>query len=408
MKLKTIAGNKYILNKDNLITFDSVSLRTILEESKTPLMVLLENKIRDNIHTFNKIFKSVFSNYQGFYSFKANFLPEVCKIIQSEGVGAEIVGIPELNLALRLGYSSNKIIAGGPYLPDEFIEKCVINDIREIIIYNLNDIKRVNVISEKSGKTQNLCLRINSQKFGSKLGITLDTKTLSKLKELLQDCDSVSLKTILSHRSTQMNNFEQFRINLENIAQAYNQLRNSGINIENINLGGGFPESVVIPEKQLKKIALNLKEHLKLLKINVNQIYFEPGRYFVGDAGIFLTEIIKITDDRWIFLNIGNNICPKFARCSLRFYNASKIDASHKFKTSIAGIIPTDQDILVKDYFFTQALEEGDIVIITNVGAYTLTFSNRFPYLLPPIFLVSGTNAKKIFDPTIDHDFSLY
>jgi len=403
-----IAGNKYILNKDNLITFDSVSLRTILEESKTPLMVLLENKIRDNIHTFNKIFKSVFSNFQGFYSFKANFLPEVCKIIQSEGVGAEIVGIPELNLALRLGYSSNKIIAGGPYLPDEFIEKCVINDIREIIIYNLNDIKRVNVISEKSGKTQNLCLRINSQKFGSKLGITLDTKTLSKLKELLQDCDSVSLKTILSHRSTQMNNFEQFRINLENIAQAYNQLRNSGINIENINLGGGFPESVVIPEKQLKKIALNLKEHLKLLKINVNQIYFEPGRYFVGDAGIFLTEIIKITDDRWIFLNIGNNICPKFARCSLRFYNASKIDASHKFKTSIAGIIPTDQDILVKDYFFTQALEEGDIVIITNVGAYTLTFSNRFPYLLPPIFLVSGTNAKKIFDPTIDHDFSLY
>jgi len=402
-----IAGNKYILNKDNLITFDSVSLRTILEESKTPLMVLLENKIRDNIHTFNKIFKSVFSNYQGFYSFKANFLPEVCKIIQSEGVGAEIVGIPELNLALRLGYSSNKIIAGGPYLPDEFIEKCVINDIREIIIYNLNDIKRVNVISEKSGKTQNLCLRINSQKFGSKLGITLDTKTLSKLKELLQDCDSVSLKTILSHRSTQMNNFEQFRINLENIAQAYNQLRNSGINIENINLGGGFPESVVIPEKQLKKIALNLKEHLKLLKINVNQIYFEPGRYFVGDAGIFLTEIIKITDDRWIFLNIGNNICPKFARCSLRFYNASKIDASHKFKTSIAGIIPTDQDILVKDYFFTQALEEGDIVIITNVGAYTLTFSNRFPYSLPPIFLVSGTNAKKIFDPTIDHDFSL-
>ena len=405
--MKTIAGNKYLLNKDNLITFESVSLRTLLEESKTPLMVILENKIRDNIHTFNKIFHSVFSNYEGFYSFKANFLPEVCRIIQSEGIGAEIVGIPELDLALRLGYSSDKIIAGGPYLPDEFIEKCVINEVREIIIYNINDIKRVNEISEKHGKSQNLCLRINSQKFGSKLGIILDAKTLSKLKKLLQDCENVCLKTILSHRATQMNNFEQFRINLENVAQAYNQLGNSGIKIENINLGGGFPEAVVIPEKQLKKIALNLKEHLELLEINVNQIYFEPGRYFVGDAGIFLTEIIKITDDRWIFLNIGNNICPKFARCSLRFYNASKIDASHKFKTSIAGIIPTDQDILVKDYFFTQSLDEGDIIIITNVGAYTLTFSNRFPYSLPPIFLVSGTNVKKIFDPTLDRDFSL-
>ncbi|MBY9017439.1 MAG: alanine racemase [Candidatus Lokiarchaeota archaeon] len=405
--MKMIAGNKYLLKKDNLITFDSVSLRTLLEEAKTPLMVLLENKIRDNIQTFNKIFNSVFGNYQGFYSFKANFLPEVCRIIQSEGIGAEIVGIPELNLALRLGYPSDKIIAGGPYLPDEFIEKCVINEVREIIIYNINDIKRVNEISEKYGKSQNLCLRINSQKFGSKLGIILDAKTLSNLKKLLQDCENVCLKTILSHRATQMNNFEQFRINLDNVAQAYNQLGNSGIKIENINLGGGFPEAVVIPEKQLKKIALNLKEHMELLEINVNQIYFEPGRYFVGDAGIFLTEIIKITDDRWIFLNIGNNICPKFARCSLRFYNASKIDASHKFKTSIAGIIPTDQDILVKDYFFTQSLDEGDIIIITNVGAYTLTFSNRFPYSLPPIILVSGTNVKKIFDPIIDRDFSL-
>jgi len=204
-----IAGNKYLLKEDNLITFDSVSLRTLLEEAKTPLMVLLENKIRDNIQTFNKIFNSVFDNYQGFYSFKANFLPEVCRIIQSEGIGAEIVGIPELNLALRLGYSSDKIIAGGPYLPDEFIEKCVINEVREIIIYNINDIKRVNEISEKYGKSQNLCLRINSQKFGSKLGIILDAKTLSKLKKLLQDCENIHLKTILSHRATQMNNFEQ-------------------------------------------------------------------------------------------------------------------------------------------------------------------------------------------------------
>ena len=405
--MKTIAGNKYLIKKDNLITFDSVKLKILLEGRKTPLMVLLESKIRDNIHTFNKIFSSVFSNYQGFYSFKANFLPEICSIIQSEGVGAEIVGIPELNLALRLGYSSNKIIAGGPYLPDQFIEKCVVNDVREIIIYNINDIKRVNQISEKHGKSQNLCLRINSQKFGSKLGIVLDTKTLSKLKIILHDCKNVYLKTILSHRATQMNNFEQFKINLENVAQAYNQLGKSGIKIENINLGGGFPEAVVIPEKQLKKIALKLKEHLELLEINVNQIYFEPGRYLVGDAGIFLTEIIKITDDRWIFLNIGNNICPKFARCSLRFYNASKINASHNFKTSIAGIMPTDQDILAKDYFFTQSLDEGDNVIITNVGAYTLTFSNRFPYSLPPIFLVSGTKVKKIFEPTLDQDFSL-
>ena len=51
---------------------------------------------------------------------------------------------------------------------------------------------------------------------------------------------------------------------------------------------------------------------------------------------------------------------------------------------------------------------EGDKVIVTNVGAYTLTFSNRFPYSLPNIFLVKDNDIKQIFTPSIDHDFSIY
>ncbi|MFX1434347.1 MAG: hypothetical protein ACFFB1_11280, partial [Promethearchaeota archaeon] len=110
---------------------------------------------------------------------------------------------------------------------------------------------------------------------------------------------------------------------------------------------------------------------------------------------------------RWIFLDIGNHICPKFAKCSLRFYNASQINSPHKYKTSIGGIIPTDQDVLAKDYFFTKEFNEEEIVLITNVGAYTLTFSNRFPYGLPNIFLVKNKDIEQIFNTVIDHDFSL-
>jgi hypothetical protein len=91
----------------------------------------------------------------------------------------------------------------------------------------------------------------------------------------------------------------------------------------------------------------------------------------------------------------------------MRFYNATRIEEPHKFKTSIAGIMPTDQDVLVKDYFFTHDLKEGDLVVITNVGAYNLTFSNRFPYILPNIVLVKDKTATNIFDPSKDRDFSI-
>ncbi|MFW9972097.1 MAG: hypothetical protein ACFFDF_18045, partial [Candidatus Odinarchaeota archaeon] len=149
------------------------------------------------------------------------------------------------------------------------------------------------------------------------------------------------------------------------------------------------------------------KSTLEILKINYKHIYFEPGRYFIGDAGLFISKIVKTGENRWIFLNVGNHICPKFARCSLRFYNATQIEKPHKYKTSISGIIPTDQDVLVKDYFFTESLLQGDKVLITNAGAYCLTFSNRFPYLLPKIILINKESIKEIFNPNTDGDFSL-
>ena len=204
-----------------------------------------------------------------------------------------------------------------------------------------------------------------------------------------------------------MNNIGQFEQNIKTIISNLKLLLENKIFIENINLGGGFPEATVMKRDQLIKIARMIKDCFKKSSLVLPNISFEPGRYFVGDAGLFLSKIIRVSEDRWIFIDIGNHICPKFAKCSLRFYNASLIDEPHKYKTSIAGIVPTDQDVLAKNYFFTQKLREEDNVIITNTGAYCLTFSNRFPYVLPTIILVKGETVKTIFDPKFDKDFSL-
>lgn len=406
--MKVLSGNPYIKKDIKKIIVDLIPFDDILKLSKTPIMIFLENKIRDNIISFKNIFGALFENFEGFYSFKANFLPEVCKIICSEEIGAEIIGLPELKLALKLGFPENKILIGGPYLPDELIEESVQNKVREIIVYNLNDLDKIDSIAKQKNVVQDICLRINSQKYASKLGIVLDEKSVLQLNKKNKKLQNINITTILSHYATQMNNMELFNKNISVVGECLKKLTKIGINIKNINLGGGFPEATVMPQKQLTKIASGLKTALENLNIDYEKIYFEPGRYFVGDSGLFITEIINVVKDRWIFLNIGNHICPKFARCSLRFYNATQIADPHKYKTSIAGIIPSDQDVLAKDYFFTEKLNEGDKVIVTNVGAYTLTFSNRFPYSLPNIFLVKDNDIKQIFTPSIDHDFSIY
>ncbi|MFW9882600.1 MAG: hypothetical protein ACFFG0_56785, partial [Candidatus Thorarchaeota archaeon] len=233
-------------------------------------------------------------------------------------------------------------------------------------------------------------------------------KKLVEFEKAYKNFENIKINSILSHYSTQMNDINQFKQNASSIAKNLKLLSNRGISIDNINLGGGFPEAIIMPENQLKHIASEIKITLEKFEIDYKKIYFEPGRYFIGDAGLFISKIVKLGENRWIFLNIGNHICPKFARSSLRFYNASQIDKPHKYKTSIAGIVPTDQDVLAKDYFFTEYLKEEDLVLVTNTGAYCLTFSNRFPYRLPKILLINENSITPIFDPQIDGDFSIF
>lgn len=405
--MKKISGNQYIKKKGNIIYLDGIEMAHISKYSDTPIMIFLEARIRDNIRNFKNLIEKEFKKASIFYSFKANYLYEICEIIKSEGIGAELISLSELNLAHRLKFPPNKILAGGPYLDKKFIEQSIVNEIEEIVVYSISDINRINSIAKKYNKIQNLCLRINSQKYDSRLGMNLFKQELNQIRLFNERCKNIQFTTILSHYSTQMNNINQFTKNAELLTEAFKKLQNSGVKIKNINFGGGFPEAAIMPQSQLKLIFSKIHNILKDQGIEYEEIYFEPGRFLVGDAGIFIAEIIKKTEDRWIFLNIGNNICPKFSKSSFRFYNASKIDQSHKYKTSIAGIIPTDQDVLAKNYFFNDNIEVGDKVLITNAGAYTLTFSNRFPYELPSIFLINEDTIHKIFDPRKDHDFSL-
>ncbi|TFG17838.1 MAG: hypothetical protein EU533_08075 [Promethearchaeota archaeon] len=406
--MKKLAGNPYINQNNSDLLLDRVNMNSILAKFKTPIMVFLENRIRENIKTFKETISSQFEQTECFFSLKANFLPEILKIINSEGIGVEVISLPELKIALKEGVSPDNIIVGGPYLPKALIKLSIEKDIKEIIVYNFRDLYRINQIAKDHQKIQDICIRINSNKFNSKLGTNLEEDTLESLKEILENCSHLHLSTLLSHYGSQMNNAHLFKRNLNILIEVLLEMKKYNINISKINMGGGFPEATVMPRDQLLTIMKELKIQIERVGLTSLVIAFEPGRYFIGDSGVFITKIIAKKPGRWIFLNIGNHICPKFARCPLRFYNASRIDSSHKFKTSIAGIIPSDQDVLVKDYFFTKDILEGDKVIVANVGAYCLTFSTRFPYALPKILLIHGDSYDCIFDPNQDHDFSLF
>jgi len=81
--MKKISGNPFLKKENEQIFIDLVPFEDLIKKYKTPILIFLENRIRDNIKSFRNVFNTEFKRFKCFYSLKANFLPEICKIIYS-------------------------------------------------------------------------------------------------------------------------------------------------------------------------------------------------------------------------------------------------------------------------------------------------------------------------------------
>ncbi len=404
-------GNKFLNIKENELVLDGINVKNLIEKYSTPSFVFLQKKIEENIKKINDCFSSVFTNSQGFYSTKANYLPEIISIVKNQNFGTEIVGLPELKILKKIGFPFEKVIAGGPYLPNDFLAEIIKTHVKYLVVYDLDDIVRIQEIIQEFGTyKQDILIRIQSQKYTGRLGIVLNEPNLKNLKDIFDKCPNLQYKGILAHRGTQLNSIDDYMKNFQLLIENAIKIKKFvGWDTSILNIGGGFPNADSIKKNQLIAILKKFKE--KLLKNNLNScsIFYEPGRFIVGDTGFALASVIKYDKiHRTAFLDIGNNYIPKFMKSSLRFYNISKIFESPNKPIDFMGNIPSDQDILVKNYNFTPSIQTGDYILIANVGAYALTWSIRFPYPNPSIILIESDQIKEIHNQNSPNDFSIH
>jgi diaminopimelate decarboxylase len=167
-----------------------------------------------------------------------------------------------------------------------------------------------------------------------------------------------------------------------------------------IDLGGGMG---IQYGNSLKN--LNYSKYNKLiksfLKKNNSKIIFEPGRSIVGNAGYLISKItyIKQTSSKnFIILDSAMNdlIRPALYGAKHRIIpsklNRKKISKKHEFVGPICET--TDKFLAVTKY---QKINQGDIIIICDVGAYGMVLSSNYNLRPKPAeVLINKTSAKVI------------
>jgi ornithine decarboxylase len=157
-----------------------------------------------------------------------------------------------------------------------------------------------------------------------------------------------------------------------------------------VNIGGGFPVPYSQAVPSLKDIATELEQACKRLPYAV-ELWCEPGRYLVAEAGTIHAHVIGITRRRqepWLFLDTGRfqSFIEMFESEDIR-YPVSYSGKNHKLQAyTLTGPTCDSYDTIMHDVILPEDITVGDRLSFGMCGAYTHVYGapfNDFP--LPQI-----------------------
>ena len=392
----------YINNK---LSFDNKLIDSIAKKYGTPLYCYSFEKIKKNITSFKKNFKS-FSPLICF-AVKSNTNIKILKEIKKFNIGADVVSIGELMKALKAGIKPKKIVFSGVGKTTKEIEYAVTKNILLINTESKSEILEIEKIAKKKRKIINIGIRLNPNtdaktlsqistgKKENKFGV--NQKVFLQLVNYLKDSKYLNLKCLSVHIGSQILNHKPY----ENMLKVIDKIiSKSNHKFEYIDLGGGMGIDYEHNNSKLnlKKYSKNIQ---KFLKKNNSKIIFEPGRSIIGNSAVLVTKILYIKEGYkkdFVILDAAMNdlMRPALYGAKHRIIPSKKTKKVTKKSYEFVGPIceSTDTFSIVKKY---QKLDEKDFLVICDVGAYGTSLASNYNVRPKPIeILIKGSKIQVI------------
>jgi len=383
---------------------ENVSAERIAKQFDTPSYVYSYDKIKNNIYNFKKNFKTI--NPLICFSVKSNSNLKILSIINKFGLGADVVSKGELVRALKAKINPKKIVFSGVGKTIDELKFAVSKKILLINAESKSEIIEIEKIAKKNNKKINIGIRLNPD---------TDAKTLKKIStgkkenkfglarkkflELLKEYKNSKFINIIClsvHIGSQITSHVPYKNMLNVINKIIQQSRHE---FKYIDLGGGMGIQYENNSTKLNYLKYN-KLIKSFLKKNNSKIIFEPGRSIVGNAGYLISKItyIKQTNSKnFIILDSAMNdlIRPALYGAKHRIMpsklNRKKISKKHEF---VGPICETTDKFLTVDRY--QKMNQRDIIIICDVGAYGMVLSSNYNLRPKPAEILVNKSSAKI------------
>ena len=393
---------KYI-NKS--LAIERVKVQDIAKKFGTPTYCYSYGQLKENIINFKKNFQS-FSPLICF-AVKSNTNAGLIREIKKFGLGADVVSIGELMMALKAGINAKKIVFSGVGKTSSEIDYAINKKILLINTESKSEINEIEKIAKYKNKIVNIGIRLNPNidaktlkqistgKKENKFGV--DEKTFFEIVKYAKISKNINLKCLSVHLGSQILDHKPYEKMLKVIDKI---IRKSNHDFEFIDLGGGMGISYEKNKKKLNYQKYNIAIK-KFLKNHNSKIIFEPGRSIVGNIGSLISKVIYIKENDkkdFIILDAAMNdlMRPALYGAKHRIIPVIKKNKISKKIYEFVGPIceSTDKFTTLKKF---QKLEEKDLISICDVGAYGMSLSSNYNMRPKPTeILIKGSKINII------------
>ena len=365
-------------------------LVNIANQFGTPVYVYHAEKIAEQYHKLVNAFADCNSRF--FYACKALTNINILKLMKSLGASLDCVSINEVKLGLKVGFEPTEIL---------FTPNCV--DLDEIeegknlgVHINIDNISFLEQFGNKYGDTYPVCIRLNPHIMaGGNYKIStghIDSKfgiSIHQLRHIERIVKSTKLNVTGLHMHTG-SEIKDINVFLEGLEVMFDLARHFD-NLQFIDLGSGFkvPYQQGDPETDVNQLGGKVADAFKAFEKETGkkiQVWFEPGKYLVSEAGYFVvkTNVIKQTTATvFVGVNSGFNhlIRPMFYVAFHQIENISNPKGAERIYTVVGNICETDT--FAWDRTLNE-VREGDLLVFYNAGAYGFEMSSNFNSRLKP------------------------
>jgi len=375
--------------RDGVLYAEDTPLTAIADAVGTPVYVYSRATLARHARVFREAL-SILPRVHIAFAIKANPNLSVLRVMQREGLGADVVSGGEMARALAAGMPASDIVFSGVGKQAWEMIKGLEEGIGQFNLESEEEGVELAALAAERGLTANCALRVNPDvdarthekistgKAENKFGVPIDLA--AGIYARLAALPGLNMRGVAVHIGSQLNQLEPFEIAFAKVGALIVELRANGQTVTHADLGGGLG----VPYKA-GEVFPSPEEYAAMVARATEgwdvTLMFEPGRVICGNAGVLLTRVIRVKRPSnrppFVIVDAAMNDLARPAMYGAWHDFDAVAPSGEKMLAHIVGPICETGDTFAMDREI-DAVAAGDLAVFRTAGAYGATMASSY------------------------------